>query len=81
MQIFFTSGIGHGVLINVLEDSIIFLIWAAWILFDFYLKQKQGFSVWSFTENDFFIPFHGGIWGRYSELNKFKIRKYLFFQE
>ena len=26
------------VLINVIEDCIIFLAWAAWVLFDFYLK-------------------------------------------
>ena len=26
---------------NVLEDCITFLIWAAWILFNFYLKQKK----------------------------------------
>ena len=42
MQIFFfTSGIGPGNMINVLEDWIIFLIWAAWVLFNFYLKQKK----------------------------------------
>ena len=58
---------------NVLEDDIVFFIWADWVLFDFYLKQKQRFSVWSFTENTLFIPYHGGIWGRYSELNKFKV--------
>ena len=42
---FFTSGIGPNVPMNVLEDYIIFLIWAAWVLFNFYLKQKQRFSV------------------------------------
>ena len=39
---FFTSGIGPDVfLINELKDCIIFLIWAAWVLFNFYLKQKN----------------------------------------
>ena len=28
---------------NVLEDCITFLIWEAWVLFSFYLKQKQRF--------------------------------------
>ena len=42
---FFTSGIGPDILMNVLEDRIIFLIWAAWVLLDYYLKQKQKFSV------------------------------------
>ena len=28
-------------MINVLEDCIIFLIWAAWVLFNFHLKQKK----------------------------------------
>ena len=38
---FFTSGIGPGNMINVLEDCIMFLIWTAWVLFNFYLKQKK----------------------------------------
>ena len=58
---------------NALEHDIVFLIWADWVSFDCYLKLKQRFSVWSFTENAFFIPYHGGNWGRYSELNKIKI--------
>ena len=45
-----------------------FLIWAAWVSSNYYLKEKQRFSVWSFTENTSFIPFLGGIWCRYSEL-------------
>ena len=28
-------------MINVLEECIIFLIWAGWVLFNFYLKQKK----------------------------------------
>ena len=39
-------------------DYIIFLIWAAWILFNFYLKQKQR----CFTENVSLISFHEEIW-------------------
>ena len=59
---------------NMLEDSIVFLIWAAWVLFIFNLKQKQQFSVWSFPENVSFISFHGGNRSRYSDINKFKTR-------
>ena len=61
MQIFFTSGIGHDILMKVFEDFIIFLIWAAWVVFNVYLKQKQRFSVWWLTENAS-ISFHNGIW-------------------
>ena len=71
---------GPDFLMNVLEDCIIFLIWAAWLLFDFYLKQKQRFSV-TFTENVSFFPLHVEIWFRYSELNTFKISKHLSFQK
>ena len=38
---FFTSGISSDILMNVLEDCIIFLVWAACVLFSFYFKQKQ----------------------------------------
>ena len=48
--------------------------------FNFYLKQKQRFSVWNFIENVSFICFHEGIWSRYSQINKFKISKDVFFQ-
>ena len=75
-----TTERGSDVLVNVLEDYIIFLIWTAWLLLDFYLKQKERHSV-TFTENVSFSPFHVGIWPSYSELNKFKISKYLFFQK
>ena len=64
---------------NLLEDCI--LIWAGWVLFSFYLKQKQRFSVWSFTENASFISFNAGIWYVYSEMNKFEISKDLTFQK
>ena len=73
MQAFFTSAMGHDVLMNVFEDDIVFPIRADWVLFDFYLKQKQKFSVWIFTENTSFIHYHAEMWGRYSEINKFKI--------
>ena len=52
---FFPSGIDPDILINVLEDCIILLTWAAWVLFNFHLKQKQKFSVWSFTRCFCFI--------------------------
>ena len=55
---FFTSAIGPDILIKVVT----FLVWAACVLFNFYIKQKQKFSVWSFTENATFISFHEGIW-------------------
>ena len=42
---FFTSEIGPDILMNVLEDCIIFLIWAACVLLSFSLKQEQVFLV------------------------------------
>ena len=81
IQIVFTSGIGTGIFWNVLEDRTEFLTWAAWALFNFYVKQKQRFSVWTFTGNASFISFHRGIWSRYSEINKFKRNKGLSFQK
>ena len=65
----------------VLEDYNIFLIWAAWVLLNFYPKEKLRFTVWSFTEKASFFSFHGGIWSRYSEINTFKISKGLIFPE
>ena len=44
----------------------------------FYLKQKQRFSVSSFSENVSLISFNGRIWPRYSETHKFKICKTYF---
>ena len=61
IQIFFTSGISPVILMKVLEDCILFLIWTAWVLFKFYFKQEQQFSVWIFTENASLIYFHVGI--------------------
>ena len=45
---FFTSGIGSDNLLNVFKDWIIFFIWTAWVLFNFYLKKKTDFQfgVW-----------------------------------
>ena len=42
-EIFFTSGIGLDILVNVLDDCIVFLIWAAWILI-FILSKKKDFQ-------------------------------------
>ena len=51
------------ILMKVFEKTTFsFFIWAAWVLFNFYLKQNQSFSVWSFTENASFISFYEGIW-------------------
>ena len=47
----------------------------------FYLKQKQMSSAWSFTENAFFISFHGGIWSRYLEVSTFKISRLIFLKQ
>ena len=76
---FCISGIGPDVLMNVLKDRTIFHIWAALILFNFLSKNR--FSVWTVTENASLISFHGGIWSRYSEINKLKISKDLTFQK
>ena len=61
--------LGPDNLMNVLVDCFIFLIWTAWISFNFYLKQKQRFSVWNLTENASFIPFQGITWSRYFEIS------------
>ena len=61
IHIFFSSGIGANILMKVFEDFIVFLIWAAWVVFNVYLKQKQRFSVWWFTENAASISFNEGI--------------------
>ena len=41
---FFTSGMGPDILANVLWDCIVFLIWAAWVLFDFILSKINDFK-------------------------------------
>ena len=66
---------------NALEDCIVFLIWAAWVLLNFYLKQTQQFWAWGFTEDTSLISFPGGIWSRYSEISKLKTSKGLSFQK
>ena len=73
ISIFFTqhfwkisSRIGHDILINVLKECIVFLIWTAWGLFNFYFKQRL--SIWSFTKNTSFISFHREISFTYSKI-------------
>ena len=60
-RFFLTSGIGPDILIKVFEGYIILLVSEDCLLFNFYLKQKQRFSVWSFAEITSFISFHEGI--------------------
>ena len=55
---FFTFGIGHDILMYMIEDCIILIASVAWILFSFYLNQKQRYSAWSFNEIANFIFFH-----------------------
>ena len=74
MQIFLTSGIGPDILMKVFEGYIILLISAGWLLFNFYLKQKQTFSVWSFTEITSFISFHEGILSITKNTKKFRFQ-------
>ena len=75
---FFTSEIGPDIPINMLDDCITFLIWSAWVLFNFSLEQKQMFPVWSFTEKASFISFQGRICYRYSEISLKEAKTYLF---
>ena len=56
MEIFFTAGIGPDIMMNVFEDYTIFLICTAWVLFNFYFKQKQRF-------------FKSGVWLRMPPLS------------
>ena len=49
------------ILMKVFESYIILLISAGWLLLNFYLLQKQRFSVWSFAEITSFIFFHEEI--------------------
>ena len=41
VQVFFTSGIGPDILMNVPEDCIILLVGAAWVFFRFYLLASS----------------------------------------
>ena len=61
MQLFFRFGIDNDILMNVPKDCIIFFVSEAWVLFVFYLKRKQTFSVRNFTDNANFISLHGGV--------------------
>ena len=75
MQVFLTSGRGPDILIKVFEGYIILLILAGWLLFNFYLKQKQRFSVWSFTEIISTISFHEEISSITKNTKKFKFQR------
>ena len=55
-RFFFLIGIGPDILKKVFEYYIVLLIWANWVLFNFYIKQKRRFSVWNFTENTLTSP-------------------------
>lgn len=82
IQISLTCEIGSDILMNLLEDCIVFFIWVTWFfLFKFYLTQKQLFSVRSFIENASFISFHWGIRSRYSDISKFTASTDLPFQK
>ena len=76
---FFTSEIGPDILMNVLEDCIIFLIWTACVLLSFSLKQEQVFLVYSLTKNTSFISFHGKTALGTQKYISFKKRKDLYF--
>ena len=41
---FFTSGMGPDIFVNMLWDCIVFLIWTAWVLFDFILSKINDFK-------------------------------------
>ena len=71
-RFFFISAIDPDILRNVLENCIMFLIGAAWVLFNFYLKQKQRFLAWSYTENPSFLFFYERMRSIYSGKIKFK---------
>ena len=43
--VFLNSGIGPDILVNVRKDCIVFHLRGVWILFNFYLQQKQVFSL------------------------------------
>ena len=82
-RFFSTSGIGPDILMNVLEDCIVFLNWVAWFCLTFILKAKTTiFSLELYWKCLLLISFHRGIWStRYSEINKFKLSKDLPFQK
>ena len=82
MQIFFISGIGPNILINVLVIGLYSLIGQPEFCLILILEiLSQRFLVWSLTENVSFISFYGGIWSRHSEIYKFKTSKDLSFQK
>ena len=44
MLIFFISGIGPDILMNIFEGCVIFLIWVAWVCLSFILSQSKSFQ-------------------------------------
>ena len=66
-------------LMNVLEGCIIFLIWPAWVLI-FILSKNKGFQSGTLLKMSPSFVSTEGIWSRYSQINKFKISKDVFFQ-
>ena len=56
-RFFFNFGICPDILTKVFQYCTTLLIWATWVLLNFYIKQKQRFSVWNFTENTPSSPF------------------------
>ena len=82
MQIFFMSRIGPDILMIALVIGLYSLTGQPEFCLILTLEiLSQIFLVWSFTENASFISFYGGIWSRYSEINKFKTSKDLSFQK
>ena len=75
MQDFFTSRLRPDILMNVLKDWIIYSLLGHSGFCLIFILSKSRFSTWSLTENSSFISVHWGIWSRYWEINKFKIRK------
>ena len=59
-----------------LKTTFLFCVLGSRVLFNFFRKQKQSFSAWSFTRNAFFISFYEGITKKYSfQLGNFKYNK------
>ena len=78
MLIFFISGIGPDILMNVLEGDIILPIYVVWVWLSFILSKNKVFQFEALLK---IPPSCPSVWSRYSEINKFKIRKQLTFQK
>ena len=76
---FLTSEIGPDILVNVLEDCIVFLICATRVLLNFILGKNKGLE--RYWKHVSFIIFNAGICSRCSEINGLKISKDLSFQK